>query len=145
MERDNTRTKWLVIAVLLSMTVGSIYCFFDQFNVWTKAQWKILGYKPVDAFVLKKDDTNCIYTYKIGSQKYLSATLLPYPADGTITHSTNYASGIIVQQRYTAFYNPDHPADAFLVKANPARPWIFLPMIIIPIILAFLAMRLPTN
>jgi len=115
-----------------------------------KEQRRLSVFQPVTATVLStRVETHSdsdgstyepviVYRYRVGDREYTASRVTPLKESRSGGWARRVTAHYDVGGNYTAFYDPENPADAFLMRSRSVLPWAFIaiPLIGILVILA---------
>ena len=148
-ERDLRNTR----AMLLVM--GAFCCVFLGVGVTSlvKEQRRLWTFQPVTATVLstrveEHSDSDgstyepvVVYRYRVAEREYTASRVTPLEE----SRSGRWASGVTsryqVGGEYTAYYDAEHPEEAFLLRSRSILPWAFIGIPLIGMLLIIVGYR----
>jgi len=141
--------------------MGAFCCLFLGLGIHmiVKEQRRLTGFQPVEATVLSTrveehrdsdgGDTYepvVVYRYRVEDREYTASRVTPLNQ----SRSGRWAHGIIaryaVGHRYTAYFDPANPGDAFLLRTRSIIPWalVAIPTIgVLFVVIGFGSGRVP--
>ncbi len=115
---------------------GVVACLFLGVGVYMVAleQYHLRTFQPVSATVLRTRvdkvhispswyEPVVVYQYRVRERDYTAALVTSVRESGTKQWATRLAGGFHVGTTYTAYYNPNSPAEAFLLRTHSPAPW----------------------
>ena len=148
-ERDIRRSR------IGLFVMGAFCCVFLGVGgtMLAKEQRRLSVFQPVEATVLstrvdEHSDSDgstyepvVVYRYRVRDREYTSSRVTPLKE----SRSGGWARRVIgrydVGSSYTAFYDPEDPAEAFLLRSRSVLPWAFIAFAVIAITFVGIAMR----
>jgi hypothetical protein len=133
-ERDVRRSRIGLIVM------GAFCCVFLAVGttMLAKEQRRLSVFQPVEATVLstrveEHSDSDgstyepvVVYRYRVRDREYTASRVTPLKQ----SRSGGWARRVIgryqVGSSYTAFYDPENPAEAFLMRSRSVLPWAFI-------------------
>jgi len=131
--------------------VGAVCCVFLAIGTWmlAKEQRRLSDFRPVDATVLstrvdEHSDSDgstyepvVVYRYRVSDRTYTASRVTPLKESRSGSWASRVAGRYEVGSTYTAYYDPENPADAFLLRSRSVIPWAFIAFSVVG--LAFIA------
>jgi hypothetical protein len=148
-ERDVRRSR---VGLLL---MGAFCCVFLGVGatMLAKEQRRLSVFQPVEATVLstrvqEHSDSDgstyepvVVYRYRVRDREYTASRVTPLKE----SRSGGWARRVIrryqVGSNYTAFYDPEDPAEAFLMRSRSVLPWAFIAFAVVAIAFVAVAFR----
>ena len=108
-----------------------------------KEQRRLTAFRPVTATVLStrvqdhsdSDGTTyepvVVYRYRVNDREYTASRVTPLAESRSGRWAHRVTARYEVGNDYTAYYDPDDPGDAFLLRSRSIIPWAFL---VIPLV-----------
>lgn len=144
--RDARRGGWLLGAM------GLFCLLFVGIGLLTlaKEHHRLSTYRPVEATVLRVGvDTRADsdgstyaplveYRYRVAGRTYTASRVTPLNESRSGRWAHRLAARFSIGAVHTAYYDPDSPADAFLVRSRSIIPWAFIgmPLVMLTILVA---------
>jgi len=125
---------------------------FGVHAVW-REQRSLMTFRPVTAEVSEtrvesRSDSEgssyapvVTYRYVVDGRTYVSSRTTPLNESGGARWARRITSRFEPGAHYTAYYDPDEPANAFLVRDRSAAPWAFVGIPLVPVLLIAAAAR----
>ena len=148
-ERDMRRTR------IGLFVMGAVCCVFLGIGgtMLAKEQRRLSVFRPVEATVLsarvqEHSDSDgstyepvVVYRYRVGDREYTASRVTPLKE----SRSGGWARRVIgryqVGNSYTAFYDPENPAEAFLLRSRSVLPWAFMAFAVVALAIIGIAIR----
>jgi hypothetical protein len=120
--------------------MGAFCCGFLAVGVTmlAKEQRRLSVYEPVPATVLstrvqEHSDTDgstyepvVVYRYRVNEREYTASRVTPLRESRSGRWARRVTRRYQVGNEYTAFYDPENPAEAFLLRSRSVLPWGFI-------------------
>ena len=133
-ERDVRRGRYGLFAM------AAFCCLFLGIGVTlaAKEQRRLSTFKPVDATVLStRVETHSdsdgstyepvvVYRYRVQDREYTASRVTPLKESRSGRWARRVTARYRVGANYTAFYDPENPAEAFLLRSRSVIPWAFI-------------------
>ena len=133
-ERDARRGRWGL------MFMGAFCCVFLGIGVTViaKEQRRLTVFQPVTATVLStrveehRDSDGStyepvvVYRYRVNDREYTASRVTPLRQSRSGRWARRLTARYQVGGTYTAFYDPENPRDAFLLRSRSVIPWAFV-------------------
>ena len=122
-----------------------------------KEQRRLTTFEPVTATVLSvRVDAHTdsdgstyepvvTYRYRVGGSEYTSAHVTPLRESRSGGWAYRVIDRFQIGSEYTAFYDPENPADAYLLRSRSVVPWAFVGISVIAILLIGVGIRSNTD
>jgi len=148
-ERDVRRSR------IGLFVLGAFCCVFLGVGatMLAKEQRRLSVFQPVEATVLstrvqEHSDSDgstyepvVVYRYRVRDREYTASRVTPLEE----SRSGGWARGVIgryqVGSRYTAFFDPENPAEAFLMRSRSVLPWAFIAFAVVAVAFIAVAFR----
>ena len=103
-----------------------------------KEHRRLTGYEPVSATVLstrveEHSDSDgstyepvVVYRYRVSDREYTASRVTPLKESRSGRWARRVTARYEVGTDYTAYYDPENPAEAFLMRSRSVLPWAFL-------------------
>ena len=103
-----------------------------------KEHRRLTGYEPVPATVLstrvaEHSDSDgstyepvVVYRYRVNDREYTASRVTPLEESRSGRWARRITARYHVGTDYTAYYDPENPAEAFLMRSRSVIPWAFL-------------------
>ena len=131
--------------------MGAFCCVFLAIGtrMLAKEQRRLSVFHPVEATVLstrvdEHSDSDgstyepvVVYRYRVGDREYTASRVTPLRESRGGSWASRIAGRYQVGSTYTAFYDPENPADAYLLRSRSVIPWAFVAFSVVG--LAFIA------
>ena len=82
-----------------------------------------------------------VYRYRVGDREYTASRVTPLKESRSGGWARRVTARYSVGDSYTAFYDPENPADAFLMRSRSILPWAFIAIPAIGILLITVSYR----
>ena len=133
-ERDARRGRWGL------RFMGAFCCVFLGIGVTmiAKEQRRLTVFQPVTATVLstrvdEHSDSDgstyepvVVYRYRVNDREYTASRVTPLRQSRSGRWARRVTARYQVGGTYTAFYDPENPRDAFLLRSRSVIPWAFV-------------------
>ena len=120
--------------------MGAACCLFLGIGVTMliKEQRRLLMFEPVTATVLsarveEHSDSDgstyepvVVYRYRVADREYTASRVTPLRESRSGDWARRVTSRYAIGGDYTAFYDPEDPAEAFLLRSRSFLPWAFV-------------------
>ena len=131
--------------------VGAFCCAFLAVGtrMLAKEQRRLTVFQPVEATVLstrvdEHSDSDgstyepvVVYRYRVGDRSYTASRVTPLKESRSGSWASRVAGRYQVGSTYTAYYDPENPAEAYLLRSRSIVPWAFVAFSVVG--LAFVA------
>jgi len=131
--------------------MGAFCCVFLAIGtrMLAKEQRRLSVFQPVEATVLstrvdEHSDSDgstyepvVVYRYRVGDRSYTASRVTPLRESRSGSWASRVAGRYEVGSTYTAYYDPENPADAYLLRSRSVLPWAFVAFSVVG--LAFIA------
>ena len=139
---------------------GIVACMFLGVGVYLLAleQQHLSAFQPVSATVLRTRvikahsgppptyEPVVVYQYRVRDRDYTAGLVMPVRESGNEKWATRVAGDFHVGSTYTAYYNPNNPGEAFLVRTRSATPWELVGMSLLGLVfIVFVYRSRPTT
>lgn len=146
--------RWIYIILVPLLTFGSGYAIIEAgITDILKQHHKITTYKPVEAEVISSEVRKSFYKrdgnklagykpfvefkYRVGDKEYVSSEVTTIRKSGWYNWAKRIAQRYKKEATVLAYYNPEEPSQAFLLKEYCFRPYanclIFMPFLAVGI------------
>ena len=120
--------------------MGAFCCVFLAIGtrLLAKEQRRLSVFQPVEATVLstrvdEHSDSDgstyepvVVYRYRVGDRSYTASRVTPLKESRSGSWASRVAGRYQVGSTYTAYYDPENPADAYLLRSRSVIPWAFV-------------------
>jgi uncharacterized protein DUF3592 len=118
-----------------------------------KEQRRLSVYQPVTATVLstrveEHSDTDgstyepvVAYRYRVQGREYTASRVTPLKESRSGRWASQVTAQYQIGSEHTAFYDPDHPEDAYLMRTRSVLPWVFIGLPLVAILFIGAAVR----
>ena len=120
--------------------MGAFCCAFLAIGtrMLAKEQRRLSVFQPVPATVLStrvdehRDSDGStyepvvVYRYRVGDRSYTAGRVTPLKESRSGSWGSRVARSYEVGGTYTAYYDPENPADAYLLRSRSVIPWAFV-------------------
>jgi len=120
--------------------MGAFCCVFLALGarMLAKEQRRLSVFQPVEATVLstrvdEHSDSDgstyepvVVYRYRVGDRAYTASRVTPLKESRSGSWASRVAGRYEVGSTYTAYYDPENPADAYLLRSRSVIPWAFV-------------------
>jgi len=120
--------------------MGAFCCVFLVIGatMLAKEQRRLSVFQPVEATVLstrveEHSDSDgstyepvVVYRYRVNDREYTASRVTPLKESRSGRWANRVIARYQVGRNYTAFYDPDDPGEAFLVRSRSVIPWAFI-------------------
>jgi len=131
--------------------MGAFCCVFLVIGtrMLAKEQRRLSVFQPAEATVLstrvdEHSDSDgstyepvVVYRYRVGDRSYTASRVTPLRESRSGSWARRVAGRYEVGSTYTAYYDPENPADAYLLRSRSVIPWAFVAFSVVG--LAFIA------
>ena len=131
--------------------MGVFCCVFLAIGtgMLAKEQRRLSVFQPVEATVLstrvdEHSDSDgstyepvVVYRYRVGERSYTASRVTPLKESRSGSWASHVAGRYQVGSTYTAYYDPENPAEAYLLRSRSVIPWAFVAFSVVG--LAFIA------
>jgi hypothetical protein len=135
--------------------MGAVCCLFlgIGLTMLIKEQRRLLMYEPVAATVLsarveEHSDSDgstyepvVVYRYRVADREYTASRVTPLRESRGGDWARRVTSRYAIGGDYTAFYDPEDPAEAFLLRSRSFLPWAFVGIPFVGIMLLVAGIR----
>jgi hypothetical protein len=148
-ERNVRRSRvglWLMAAFCcVFLAVGA--------RMLAKEQRRLSDFRPVEATVLstrvdEHSDSDgstyepvVVYRYRVGDRSYTASRVTPLKESRSGSWASRVAGQYQVGSTYTAYYDPENPGDAFLLRIRSVIPWAFVAFSVVGLAFIVVAIR----
>jgi hypothetical protein len=133
-EQDQRRGRGMLFAM------GAFCCLFLGLGVTmlAKEQRRLAVFLPVTATVLSSrvdehSDSDgstyepvVVYRYRVNDREYTASRVTPLAESRSGRWASRVTARYQVGSTYTAFYDPENPSEAFLLRTRSVIPWAFV-------------------
>ena len=142
-ERNARRAR---IGLVLMGAVCSLFLGLGL-TMAAKEQRRLSVFQPVTATVLgtrvdEHSDSDgstyepvVVYRYRVGDREYTASRVTPLKQSRSGSWARRVTTRYSVGSTYTAFYDPENPAEAFLMRSRSILPWAFIGIPLIGMVL----------
>ena len=120
--------------------MGAFCCVFLAIGtrLLAKEHRRLSVFQPVEATVLstrvdEHSDSDgstyepvVVYRYRVGDRSYTASRVTPLKESRSGSWASRVAGRYAVGGTYTAYYDPENPADAYLLRSRSVIPWAFV-------------------
>ena len=120
--------------------MGAFCCVFLAIGarMLAKEQRRLSIFQPVAATVLstrvdEHSDSDgstyepvVVYRYRVADRSYTASRVTPLRESRSGSWASRIAGRYAVGNTYTAYYDPENPADAYLLRSRSVIPWAFV-------------------
>ena len=131
--------------------MGAFCCVFLAIGtrMLAKEQRRLSVFRPVEATVLsarvaEHSDSDgstyepvVVYRYRVGDRSYTASGVTPLREASTGGWARRVIARYQIGGHYTAFYDPENPGEAYLLRSRSVIPWAFVAFSVVG--LAFIA------
>lgn len=143
-----------IVSMIIFIGVALLFIFTGISQV-VEQHTKIMYYRPAFARIISSDvvpevegeeDTNyrpaIEYTYEAEGRLYRSNLLMPLYKSGSYGWAERFAEYYEEGFSYVAYYNPDNPAQSFLVRSVSFSPYlsILFPMVLVIYVVSLMSL-----
>jgi hypothetical protein len=135
--------------------MGAFCCVFLAIGarMLAKEQHRLSVFRPVQATVLstrvdEHSDSDgstyepvVVYRYRVDDRSYTASRVTPLRESRSGSWASRVAGGYQVGNTYTAFYDPENPADAYLLRSRSVIPWAFVAFSVVGLAIIAAAIR----
>ncbi len=128
--------------------MGAFCCVFLAVGatMLAKEQRRLSVYQPVEATVLstrveEHSDSDgstyepvVVYRYRVRDREYTASRVTPLKESRSGRWARRVIERYQVGSSYTAFYDPENPAEAFILRKRSVLPWAFIALPLIAIL-----------
>ena len=137
------------------MFMGAFCCLFLGIGgtMLAKEQRRLSGYQVVTATVLStrveehRDSDGStyepvvVYRYRVNGREYTASRVTPLRESRSGKWASRVTSQYQVGSDYTAFYDPEQPRDAFLLRTRSVIPWAFIGIPLVGLVFIIVGIR----
>lgn len=148
-ERDMRRSR------IGLFVMGAVCCVFLGVGgtMLAKEQRRLSVFLPVQATVLstrvrEHSDSDgstyepvVVYRYRVGDREYTASRVTPLKESRSGGWASRVTGRYQVGSTYTAFYDPENPAEAFLLRSRSVLPWAFMAFAVVAMTIIGIAIR----
>jgi len=148
-ERDARRGR------LGLLVMGAFCCLFLGIGVTflAKEQRRLSVFRPVTATVLstrvdEHSDSDgstyepvVVYRYRVQDREFTASRVTPLKESRGSRWAHNVTARYQIGGNYTAFYDPENPAEAFLLRTRSVLPWAFVGIPLVGLLLIVVGLR----
>jgi len=133
-ERDVRRGR---VGLFIMGAFCSVFLVFGA-TMLAKEQRRLSVFQPVEATVLstrveEHSDSDgstyepvVVYRYRVNDREYTASRVTPLKESRSGRWARRVIGRYQVGSSYTAFYDPDDPAEAYLMRSRSVIPWAFV-------------------
>ncbi|HUQ80660.1 MAG TPA: DUF3592 domain-containing protein [Gemmatimonadaceae bacterium] len=146
-DAKNSRTALVVM--------GAFCCVFLAFGgtMLAKEQRRLSVFLPVTATVLstrveEHSDSDgstyepvVVYRYRVQDREYTASRVTPLKESRSGRWASRVANRYAVGSDYTAYYDPENPSEAFLLRSRSVVAWAFVGIPLVGLLLIFAGVR----
>ena len=140
---------------VMLFVMAAFCCLFLGIGVTSlvKEQRRLWLFQPVTATVLstrveEHSDSDgstyepvVVYRYRVAGREYTASRVTPLEESRSGRWARRVTARYQVGSEYTAYYDPEHPEEAFLLRSRSVIPWAFIAIPLIGMVLILVGLR----